>query len=527
MDTSANRVHPRLPARSQMDSVHGSPLLHGQASSLSPKRSHVNWLFIFMLTCVSTSILTIFYVLIQITSLHQILTLSKPYINDASVFAFGSNLLHSENTMDVWHHVMEANPDVWIWAGNFASLDENISSCNSPSMAHTEHCLCLRALLPSSHCPSLDPQKVIQTFQSALRENTYSQFLQHMCSSQETTGYPVDGVSCEHPIIGIYGSNEFLPVLDKYMTKNIFLDAIGETQASPRRSTLYGVEKKYIFNNRNTLKEISFFLLDDHYYRDPISCATLQTFCDAILKKDISTHELAANWHDFCISKVNATKCCEVDTFLWGEEGLCKMSAEDATLTALHVGYFVFILNTLTWLFDELSKSKSRINFIVSSLPLFENSSTPCSAASKFFDNSWECHHAAQQNFLSIIGRAGASCVILLSGSSSFEAKIKKFSPSSDALYFGYSTVDFSIPIYQLISGGLNQMEISSSNEESSASTTKKCPSNSFCVSNEPTFGIIRINWISHEVTLQIIYSRNGTMASEMIINIHECSRQV
>jgi len=60
----------------------------------------------------------------------------------------------------------------------------------------------------------------------------------------------------------------------KYEYKNLFLDALGVDEGSPRRNRAGGLHVKYKFNSRlKPNKQIDVFLLDERYERDTLPCA--------------------------------------------------------------------------------------------------------------------------------------------------------------------------------------------------------------------------------------------------------------
>ena len=61
---------------------------------------------------------------------------------------------------------------------------------------------------------------------------------------------------------------------NKYEFKNLFLDALGEPQSSPRRNSANGIEFKYTFNaNGPKNRKIDVFFLDERYERDSLPCS--------------------------------------------------------------------------------------------------------------------------------------------------------------------------------------------------------------------------------------------------------------
>ena len=61
---------------------------------------------------------------------------------------------------------------------------------------------------------------------------------------------------------------------DKQFFKNLYLDAVGEPQSSPRRSAVSGLQAAVSMNSGTPDQQIDLFLLDERFDRTPISCST-------------------------------------------------------------------------------------------------------------------------------------------------------------------------------------------------------------------------------------------------------------
>lgn len=59
---------------------------------------------------------------------------------------------------------------------------------------------------------------------------------------------------------------------DKAVFKSMFLDALGEPQDSPRRSSDTGLQAHYVLNAGQAGREIDVLLLDERYERDTLPC---------------------------------------------------------------------------------------------------------------------------------------------------------------------------------------------------------------------------------------------------------------
>ena len=81
--------------------------------------------------------------------------------------------------------------------------------------------------------------------------------------------------SAKHVNGGAAGLQEMLlcSLANKHEFKNLFLDAIGEPQSSPRRNSANGIEFKYTFNADGPKnRKIDVFVLDERYERDSLPC---------------------------------------------------------------------------------------------------------------------------------------------------------------------------------------------------------------------------------------------------------------
>ena len=61
----------------------------------------------------------------------------------------------------------------------------------------------------------------------------------------------------------------------KHIVKNLFLDALGEPQGSPRRTATSGLQASYKLNGGSgqSDQDIQVILLDERYYRETLPCS--------------------------------------------------------------------------------------------------------------------------------------------------------------------------------------------------------------------------------------------------------------
>lgn len=63
---------------------------------------------------------------------------------------------------------------------------------------------------------------------------------------------------------------------DKHLFKGAYLDAVGESAASPRRNAARGAEWAYTLNPGDAGHEVAVVLLDGRYDRAPLPCSVVK-----------------------------------------------------------------------------------------------------------------------------------------------------------------------------------------------------------------------------------------------------------
>eukprot|EP00923_Selenidium_pygospionis_P060655 GHVN01106646.1.p1 GENE.GHVN01106646.1~~GHVN01106646.1.p1 ORF type:complete len:1041 (+),score=274.96 GHVN01106646.1:417-3539(+) len=300
---------------------------------------------------VVTSILSIFYVLIKYSIISDEIIYgprlrnvgflawkmgeSEVMVRDerraVSRIAFGSSLQHHIGQQTVWRSVIDALPDVWIWNGDFVYMDMEDGRCealNDEEASTTPECTCL----PSYNnqrpfCLSGDLRAAQRRVESQLSQTDYQAFLKYMCPASSQV--PPEGASCLRPIIGAYNSHDFgfhmgnrlADPSPKNAIKHLYLDSLGEPLNSRRRSSVRGVEQRYVLNpegSKHGDKEISIFLLDVRFYRDPLDCRLVKEECEESVQK----------WGTEAEAE-------------WGEKGVMgKRKTQDSTKPALESDNF-------------------------------------------------------------------------------------------------------------------------------------------------------------------------------------------
>ena len=237
-------------------------------------------------------------------------------------------------------------PDAWIWAGDFVYLDDPDMDCNSVDFAVTKlptwqtTCNCSGSWLttPPFSCHAGDVEYIRNRWQWALNNAPYNAFLDYMCPMARTLGlFPPPGTNnkvCK-PLIGMYDDHDFgwnngnrrLPHKDTF--KNMFLDAIGESQHSPRRGPLRGAWGKYTLNEGLAAGiHIDVFLLDERYERDPLPCDTRRAYCEDVVLMDTTgtyNHERAFCQDFLYGGSLGQGTCCDKDEKIFF--GWCRIPA--------------------------------------------------------------------------------------------------------------------------------------------------------------------------------------------------------
>ncbi|CAN0014246.1 unnamed protein product, partial [Sphacelaria rigidula] len=120
-------------------------------------------------------------------------------------------------------------------------------------------------------CAAGDPHHGLRKFQTMIRNPEYNEFLDYMCPDARAQGTtpPIgtDPLMCPRTILGTWDDHDFGwndgdgRLEQKWVFKNLFLDAIGERRDSPRRNAHQGMWHKHVFNE-GTDREIEVMLCD-------------------------------------------------------------------------------------------------------------------------------------------------------------------------------------------------------------------------------------------------------------------------
>eukprot|EP00922_Rhytidocystis_sp_ex-Travisia-forbesii_P072952 GHVS01108744.1.p1 GENE.GHVS01108744.1~~GHVS01108744.1.p1 ORF type:complete len:455 (+),score=33.96 GHVS01108744.1:240-1604(+) len=300
-----------------------------------PQEQFASFRRVHLLICMTvfailTSFVTILYVMTRYGQLAKHIDPDIGSFGDGggtlSRIAFGSCLQHKIGSQPVWKSVISVQPHVYIWLGDFVYADYYPTDCSLQENADIEECKCDQTYLNYSpgYCTAGNTALAIRRFMRQLQQEEYQMFLKYMCH-----GTPIDrasGPQCKRPIIGTWDDHDFLwrdgnaRLPNKDESKKIFLDAIMERQDSPRRNSVSGIEYKYVYNRGDKLKEVSVFLLDERYYKEPLPCTTHWDRCQDVVE--------SGRKDAFCEDFLKRGKgCCPKDEFLFKHDGWCDKNA--------------------------------------------------------------------------------------------------------------------------------------------------------------------------------------------------------
>jgi len=409
----------------------------------------------------------------------------------------------------------------------------------------------------------------------------YQAFLEYMCpgATAESSTVPLGGdpSECQRAILGVWDDHDYgwnngnrrLP--NKQAFKQLYLDAIGESANSPRRSMVQGMQGKVTFNPGTLHQSIDVFLLDERYYRSPLPCQVRARYCSGIVNGDPEdvfeaerTSKTVAWCQDFlfggpgaeatccfrdeelsewckannALSSTNATwtEACDPTSNLYGRRNLVvrgsilQQANPSSSEDMAHASQFCDVLGRLqrSWLREALQHSRAPLKLVASGSVLFgnpsntnSNSHLPSSAKAQCSGDDWDCYQPAQLNLIHTLGNATDGCVVVLTGDYHF-ADIKAAFPDTDGdtspPYSGpYATNKLGQPIYQVMSSGLSESTAPLSNlaedctgfmrDEDGLRLGGKCS-----MYTAPNFGMVEVDWGRRRVELSI-RTKDGSVA--------------
>eukprot|EP00611_Tribonema_gayanum_P005967 TRINITY_DN151_c0_g1_i3.p1 TRINITY_DN151_c0_g1~~TRINITY_DN151_c0_g1_i3.p1 ORF type:complete len:494 (+),score=147.18 TRINITY_DN151_c0_g1_i3:660-2141(+) len=370
---------------------------------------------------------------------------------------------------------MAAQPDAWVWLGDFAYLD--YPSVNCALLPNSTQCSCAdeaTAFKIEPFCLSGDEQHSLFKYQTMLQNTEYKTFLDYMCPGAAAQGrYPPPGTNlevCPRPVIGTWDDHDFgwndgnALHPRKAAFKQLFLDAIGEAADSPRRNVHRGMWGVHTLNRGVPGREIDVFLLDERYNRSPLPCHMRRQWCEEeVLAPDADAADTHAAWcQDFLYGGQDGKgTCCKYDEQI--QLGWCKVPAHQADplwaeacdVTSPTFGMRSLVLDAATqqlrrpngtepvdifqdspfcevlgreqrlWLRDALSASTAALRIIASGSVLLGSDGVARnpSPGQKFklacSGDDWDCYNAAQRALIADIELARGSSDSSSNGSGS------------------------------------------------------------------------------------------------------------
>ncbi|CAM9938935.1 unnamed protein product [Ectocarpus sp. 6 AP-2014] len=352
-------------------------------------------------------------------------------------------------------------------------------------------------------CAAGDPNHGLRKFQTMIRNPEYNQFLDFMCPAARglamTPPPGTDSAICPRTILGTWDDHDYgwndgdSRNEQKWLFKNMFLDAIGEDRNSPRRNAHQGMWHKHVLNS-GTDREIEVFLLDERYDRDTKPCYLRRSYCEKILE-DMDAGGNTTSYTVWCTDFLRGGhggngSCCQHDEkifFGWCLEPSSRDSpfweeACDSSSREFGKRWLVFDEGTgdlrhpdgteevdsqdspfcevlgreqRAWLQRELDQSTASLRLIVSgsvvlgrpgnNSHIYEDGE-PCQCS----NDDWDCYRPAQQNLLSQVSKA-PGCSVILTGDYHY-GDIKALIPGGETPYWEwYSSEGNDFPVYQQV----------------------------------------------------------------------------
>ncbi|KAJ7525401.1 hypothetical protein O6H91_17G049000 [Diphasiastrum complanatum] len=493
--------------------------------------------------------------------------------------AFGSSTSHDYSPQPIWvQGVIPSDPDVWIWLGDMAYMDEPRVNCDA--LPGHPQCNCSSDWLHESphYCMTGSVEHALSRVQAQLANPDYAQFLAYMCPEHRAKGlHPPIGSDlsvCPKSIYGTYDDHDYgwkhgnkrLPNKDDL--KQVFLDGIGEPKNSPRRKQGRGIEWKYTINKESEGHEVDIILLDERYNRDPLPCHIRRTFCEDIVLKDV--HHKQYYWCvDFLGGESGKGSCCDKDEIFlygwclqesskanpyWSEVCNPASSSFGKNRFKLEVsGHLMKIAETdessghdgssfcevlgqdqRLWLEEQLLNSDAPLKLLVSSSVILGNPlGHPCEDVSPVArttkcvcsGDDWECYKPSQINLLQLVSRA-RGCVVILTGDSLY-SDIRVLRPGRQP-YGGYfEGVNITYPLFQVMASGLTTSSTKNFSCEGIWSDPLGFRDHGECnFVRGPSFGMVQMEWEQHNAIarLQIRDGMSGKIQLESTINLQTCT---
>ncbi|CAG9466642.1 unnamed protein product [Pedinophyceae sp. YPF-701] len=423
--------------------------------------------------------------------------------------AFGSCTAYDLRPQPIWDQIMRAEPDAWVWVGDFSYLDMPFVNC----LVLPDHpeCNCEPTWLsrPPFMCRAGDLGHARRRMQAQLYNRDYQRFLEFMCPGHETrsTHFPPLGREpelCARLLTGTwddhdYGANNMdrrLP--HKYDFQQLYLDAIGESPWSPRRSGVRGIYDAIRLNAESAdAPTVDVVLLDERFSRDPLPCSARCEWCaEFVLAENPPGGGVPSmvEWcRDLCVNggELGRGACCALDDQMhagcprasvsdplyplacdpaapaFGTEpvevfanGTIRIRTDDEEFDARDQFGLCEMLGSeqRRWLRRVLDGSDAELVLVASGSVLLSDPVRTNGRENRYQGqcggDDWDCYAVARNQLLHELSRA-KGCVAVLTGDYHM-GDLKILRPGRDTKYAELlGTADLRRPIYQVMSSGM------------------------------------------------------------------------
>ena len=493
--------------------------------------------------------------------------------------AFGSCTARDSRPQPIWRQVIAKKPDAWVWLGDMSYADSPILSCHQ--VPHSPQCNCTRSYMRyiPDQCYSGDMDHIRAKFESQVNLIDYQAFLNFMCPGWYKGDARVpDGSNpsiCSRPILGTYddhdsgwnNGNNRLP--GKMHIKNFFLDALGESPASPRRGSLNGLETSYYLTLADN-NAVQVILLDERWYRDPLPCQMRRTWCEEVLKgtkqnayafcddflRDdgslgigscCSRDEKLAAWCENQGGRVEdpiqrglmPIACDPTDSVMWGMKPIALHKSEQGD-ELVEVTEEIYRSNQSSfwnpwlissspvcevlgpgqrrWLIRELESSQAPIRLIGSGSVPFGSLGFSGGSQGQCSGDDINCYVPAQINLLhTLASSASTGCVIIITGDFHY-SDIKVVLPGEGHPYSDQlKTKTLSRPVWQVMSSGMSDSTASSVDEPCVGTFREDLvglrPLGRCAFFSRTSFSLIDLDVLKRRASIKIIDGSTGKVA--------------
>ncbi|KAG2450456.1 hypothetical protein HYH02_004958 [Chlamydomonas schloesseri] len=510
--------------------------------------------------------------------------------------AFGSCTAYDMRPQTVWAEgVIPSKPDAWIWLGDMVYLDTSPVSCTTSATAGLSYCNCSNTgwLAYRGQCQAGNVDYARTRWEHAIHNAEYRAFLDFMCPSSppggggggsgssgssgaagaEPSRFPPTGTDpsvCPRPIFGVYDDHDWgwnngnrrLPGKAAY--KRMFLDAVGEPQASSRRGDDSGIQGAYTLNGGGPGRDIDVVLLDERWYRDPLPCSARRAWCEGLLSSQ--PDHAALGWcRDFLLDDgaTGRGSCCTKDDDLaawcalpgsrssplwaaacdptssaWASEPLV-LGPDNTTLLAVDPALYDSAVRELwprllqaeaspvcevlgaaqrQWLSRRLARSQAALTLVASGSVVLGSVGYNDPVLGYCSGDDWNCYQPAQLNLLHSLANASSGCVVVLTGDFHY-GDIKVVAPGPGTAYADrLKTGKLQKHIYQLMSSGMSSSTAVHDGAPCAGSYREDLlglrPLGRCSLMQQPNFGMVEVDWEKGVVHLTVRAASGGGIAT-------------